>query len=51
MTSILSKCNIYFSFIFKIFDLQSPFFFQSYTIESIRDLLSMNGIKSCHEQL
>lgn len=27
------------------------FFVQSYTIESIRDLLSMNGIKSCHEKL
>lgn len=27
------------------------FFVQSYTIESIRDLSSMNGIKSCHEKL
>lgn len=27
------------------------FFFQSYTIESISDLLSLNGIKSCLEKL
>lgn len=27
------------------------FFLQTYTIESIRDLLSMNGIKSCLEKL